>query len=92
MINDVPRSNEPLRDKLAETRDNIVDMAHIATDSVRDKFHALKDKAAEKYGDGKQKMHELEENLARRVQEAPMKSVLIAAGVGLVLGFLWRRS
>ena len=42
--------------------------------------------------DGKQKMHELEENLARRVQESPMKSVLIAAGVGLVLGFLWRRS
>lgn len=92
MINDVPRSPDPLREKLAETRDNIVDMAHIAGDSVRDKLHAIKDKAAETYGDGKQKLHELEENLSRRVQESPMKSVLIAAGVGLVLGFLWRRS
>lgn len=92
MINDNPRSQEMLRDKVAETRDNLADMAHLAKETVQDKFHDLKDKASEKYGEGKQKVQEFEETVARRVREAPMKSVLIAAGVGLVLGFLWRRS
>lgn len=83
---------ERLRDALAATRGNIADMGHIAKDAVQDKYHELKDKAAEKLGEGKEKLQAYEENLARRVREAPMKSVLIAAGVGLVLGWLWRRA
>jgi ElaB/YqjD/DUF883 family membrane-anchored ribosome-binding protein len=91
MISDTNSSNETLRSKAVETRDNITDMAHIAKDAVKDKYNDLKDKVSEKYGEGKQKLGEFEESMAHRVREAPMKSVLIAAGVGLALGFLWRR-
>ena len=91
-MNEIPRTQEKLRDKLTETRENIVDMGHLAKEAVQDKFHELKDRAADKYGEGKEKVQEFEETLARRVREAPMKSVLIAAGVGMALGFLWRRS
>jgi ElaB/YqjD/DUF883 family membrane-anchored ribosome-binding protein len=92
MINDQTRSPDTLRDKVAQTRENIADMGHLAKEAVQDKFTELKDRAAETFGEGKEKLHELEESLARRVREAPMKSVLIAAGVGLALGWLWRRS
>ena len=91
-MNEIPRTQEKLRDKLTETRENIVDMGHLAKEAVQDKYHELKDRAADKYGEGKEKVQEFEETLARRVREAPMKSVLIAAGVGMALGFLWRRS
>ena len=90
-MHDVTKPHE-LRDKLFETRDNITDVGHLATDAVRDKLHELKDYASTKYGEGKEKVHALEERFASTVRESPMKSVLIAAGVGLVLGCLWRRS
>jgi ElaB/YqjD/DUF883 family membrane-anchored ribosome-binding protein len=88
---DIPRPQDKLREKMSETRDNIADMGHLAKETVQDKLHELKDRASEKYGEGKEKVQEFEESLARRVRESPMKSVLIAAGVGLALGFLWRR-
>jgi ElaB/YqjD/DUF883 family membrane-anchored ribosome-binding protein len=91
MINDITSSNDTLRSKAVETRDNITDMAHIAKDAVKDKYNDLKEKASQKYDEGKMKLGEFEESMACRVREAPMKSVLIAAGVGLAVGFLWRR-
>jgi ElaB/YqjD/DUF883 family membrane-anchored ribosome-binding protein len=35
---------------------------------------------------------EYQENLESYVREQPVKAVLIAAGIGLLVGFLWRRS
>jgi ElaB/YqjD/DUF883 family membrane-anchored ribosome-binding protein len=91
-MNETTRPQDGLREKLVETRHNISDMGHLAKEAVQDKLHDLKDRAAEKYGEGKEKLHELEEGLVRRVRNAPMQSVMIAAGIGLALGFLWRRS
>ena len=90
-MTDSNRPQNKLRDKVSETRENLADMGHLAKEAVQDKFEELKDRAAAKYGEGKEKGQELEESFARRVRAAPMKSVLIAAGVGLALGFLWRR-
>lgn len=84
-------TTEKLRDKVSETRQNIADVGHLSKEAVQDKFHELKDRASGKYDEGKEKLHELEEDFVRRVRASPMKSVLIAAGVGLVLGILWRR-
>jgi ElaB/YqjD/DUF883 family membrane-anchored ribosome-binding protein len=81
-----------LRDKLSETRENLADVGHLAKEAVQDKLHQLRDRASSGYGAGKEKLHEYEESLANVVRESPMKSVLIAAGVGLLLGFVWRRS
>ena len=80
-INDGMRENSKLRD----ARDNIAE-------AVQDKFQDLKGRAAETYERGKEKLHEWEDSLVQTVRSAPMKSVLIAAGVGLALGFLFRRS
>jgi ElaB/YqjD/DUF883 family membrane-anchored ribosome-binding protein len=35
---------------------------------------------------------EYQENLEGYVREQPVKAILIAAGVGLLVGMLWRRS
>ena len=91
-MNDIVQPQDNLRDALTATRGNIADVGHLAKEAVVDKFHEIQDKASEKFGEGKVKLQEYEESIARLVREAPMKSVLIAAGVGLVLGWMWRRS
>lgn len=85
------RAGEQLRDKLSETRENIVDMGHLAKEAVTDKLSQLRDRAGEKYDEGKEKLHDLEDSLVKSVRQSPMKSVLIAAGVGLAIGCLWGR-
>jgi len=89
-MNEITRPQDKLRDKVAETRENITDMGHLAKETVQEKFHELKDRASEKYDDGKEKLSELEQSLVGKVRESPIKAVLIAAGVGLALGFFWR--
>ena len=90
-MNETTRPQDRLREKVSETREDIAEIGHLAKETVQDKFHELKDRATEKYGEGKDKVQELEATVARKVRESPMKSVLIAAGVGLVLGYIWRR-
>jgi ElaB/YqjD/DUF883 family membrane-anchored ribosome-binding protein len=34
---------------------------------------------------------EMEQNLEQYVQEKPIQALLMAAGVGLLLGILWKR-
>ena len=91
-MTDIPRAKEKIRDKLSETRDTLADVGHMAKEAVQDSFHTLKDRASVKYEEGREKVAEYRDQLAETVRGAPMKSVLIAAGVGLALGFLWRRS
>lgn len=85
------RSGDKLRDKLSETRENIADMGHLAKEAVTDKLHELKDRASVKYDEGKERLREYQDQLTDSVRESPMKSVLIAAGVGLLLGMWVRR-
>jgi ElaB/YqjD/DUF883 family membrane-anchored ribosome-binding protein len=84
-------TRDKLRDKLSETRENLADMGHLAKEAVHDKFQDLKGRAAEGYERGKEKVHEWEDSLVRTVRSSPMKSLLVAAGVGLAFGFLCRR-
>lgn len=91
-MTDLARPQSKLREKISETRENIADVGHLASETAQDKFHELKDRASEKYDEGKEKLHELEATFEQKVRESPIKSILIAAGVGLALGYLWRRS
>jgi ElaB/YqjD/DUF883 family membrane-anchored ribosome-binding protein len=53
---------------------------------------AVRDTANDFLDQGKAKVHEIGDTLETRVREEPMKSVLIAAGLGFVIGlFFWRR-
>jgi ElaB/YqjD/DUF883 family membrane-anchored ribosome-binding protein len=92
MANVEHNPREKLRDKMSETRENIVDMGHLAKEAVQDKFQDLKERASETYERGREKVTEWEEGLTKAVRSAPMKSVLVAAGVGLAIGFLCRRN
>ena len=59
----------------------------IATDSVE----ALRETANQYLDQGRSRARELGDSVQTRVQEKPVKSLLIAAGLGFLLGALWIR-
>jgi ElaB/YqjD/DUF883 family membrane-anchored ribosome-binding protein len=58
---------------------------------AREKFQDFRDQAQDYYQRGRQKASELEGSFENYIQEQPIKSILIAAGVGLLVGMFWRR-
>ena len=87
----IPASDR-LRDKLAETGNHIADVGHIAKEAVSEKLTSLRSAATNGINAGKSKFHELENGFEERIRARPVKYLLIAAGVGAVLGILFRRS
>jgi ElaB/YqjD/DUF883 family membrane-anchored ribosome-binding protein len=96
------KTTEGLRDRARETATQVRDRVSETGDQVRE--HArevggqakeLGDEAMEVvaayYEQGRAKMREWEETLETQLREKPLQSLLIAGGVGLLLGLLWRR-
>jgi ElaB/YqjD/DUF883 family membrane-anchored ribosome-binding protein len=88
-----------IKDKAQEAKEKLREMGSAASEQVNqlkesasEYYQQGREKAAEYYEQGRQKAMELEENLENYVREQPLKAVMIAAGVGLLLGILWRRS
>jgi ElaB/YqjD/DUF883 family membrane-anchored ribosome-binding protein len=72
--------------------DQVRETASQVKDAAQEKFNELRDQASEYYEQGRQRAMEWEQGLEDYVQQQPIKALLIAAGVGALLGFLWRRS
>jgi ElaB/YqjD/DUF883 family membrane-anchored ribosome-binding protein len=77
--------------KVAEISVKVKDAGGRAVDTVRDQYGHLEQHAKEAYGRARQKGQDLEHDLESYVQRQPLISLLIAAGVGVMLGLLWKR-
>ena len=91
-MTETTKTADTLRSKATETKDDHVDLGHRAKEATQDKLHDLADSASQTYGAGKEKLQAFGAYLGDKVQGAPSKALLIAAGVGLLLGILVRRS
>jgi ElaB/YqjD/DUF883 family membrane-anchored ribosome-binding protein len=87
------RSNKSANDetKLQEVGEHLTEAARAAKDATRAGIEHLKQGAADYYDRGKDRLESLEASLRKKVSAEPLKSVLIAAAVGLVFGFFWKR-
>ena len=85
-------AGKELRESASQVGEQIRDMGGQVRDAAREKYDQLRDQAGHYYEEGRQRVHEWEQNLESYVQERPVKSLIIAAGVDLVIGFLMRRS
>jgi len=85
----VPSGQEPskaneLREAARETRDQIRERSQELS------THA-QEVVSEYYQLGRERAQEWEQTLEAQIREKPIQSLLIAGGVGLLLGLLWRR-
>ena len=81
-----------LAEQAQQVGQNLRDLGGQVRDQAREKYNQLSDQAQEYYEQGRQKAQEWEEGLESYIQEKPLQAVLIAAGVGVLLGLLWKRS
>jgi ElaB/YqjD/DUF883 family membrane-anchored ribosome-binding protein len=95
------RINEPgqggsasgnLSDTAAQVGQNIRDLGQQARDVATEQYEQYRQQAQEYYEQGREKAREMQHSLEQYVQDQPVKSLLIAAGVGMLLGILWKRS
>jgi ElaB/YqjD/DUF883 family membrane-anchored ribosome-binding protein len=85
-------ASDQLKDSAQQVTQNLRSIGSQARDAANEKFNDLKQQANDYYDQGKDRAQEWEQGLEQYVQEKPLQSLLIAAGVGLVLGVLWKRS
>jgi ElaB/YqjD/DUF883 family membrane-anchored ribosome-binding protein len=70
---------------------NLRDMSGNVTGAAREQYDNLRQSATEYYDYGRERAQEWQTQVEEYVREQPIKAVMIAAGVGIVLGVLWRR-
>jgi len=78
-------------DKASQLKDSAQEYLHAGKDKAAEYLEAGREKASEYYEMSKAKAQEWEHSVEEYIREKPLQSVLIAAGVGAVLGFLLRR-
>jgi ElaB/YqjD/DUF883 family membrane-anchored ribosome-binding protein len=80
-----------LRDSASQVGENLRNVGSQLRDTATEQYSQLRDQASDYYEQGRQRAMEMEQGLEQYVQEKPIQSLLMAAGVGLLLGILWKR-
>jgi ElaB/YqjD/DUF883 family membrane-anchored ribosome-binding protein len=85
------RPQDQAREKASELKAQASEMAARAKEAAQETLGELKESATEYVERGRERVSELGDTIESRIREQPMKAVLIAAGVGFVLGMCWTR-
>jgi ElaB/YqjD/DUF883 family membrane-anchored ribosome-binding protein len=81
-----------MRDTAQQVQENLRNLGGQVRDAATERYSDLRDQASQYYEQGRQRATEMEQSLEQYVHEKPIQSLLIAAGVGMLLGVLWKRS
>lgn len=92
MSQEARNKTSQIREKASELGQGLREFGHEATDMAREKLHQIKDSASHYYDESKRKVGEVKESVEHFIQERPIRAVLIACGVGLLMGILVKRS
>lgn len=82
---------EDLRDTANDVRRGVQEIGNKARQVAEEQIENLRETASEYVEQGRNKALEWEDSLESQIRDEPMKSMLIAAGIGFVAGFLLLR-
>ncbi len=85
-------ANAGIGETAAQVGENLRNLGGQVRDTATQQYEQMRDQATEYYEQGRQRALDMEQSLEQYVQEKPIQSLLIAAGVGMLLGILWKRS
>lgn len=80
-----------LGEKAAQVGQTLKDLGQQARDTATEKYEHIREHAEDYYQQGKERVQEWEQTLESYVKEKPVQSLMIAAGVGVVIGLLLRK-
>ena len=70
---------------------DIQELGGMAREMAQEKVAQVRASASEYCEEGRDKVQQVERSVERFIRQQPLRSVLIAAGVGMLLGGLWMR-
>ncbi len=85
------KDTDHLRSKMSELGKETQELGKITKDLAGDTVDFISKNAVEYYKQGVQEARKLEKTVSGKIQERPLQAIMIATGVGLVLGALWKR-
>lgn len=77
--------------KVSELGHDVKDLGTIGGELASDTAHMAEEHLSEYYKEGLKKAKNLEGKIEMKIRKNPMQSLMIAAGLGLLLGAVWRR-
>jgi ElaB/YqjD/DUF883 family membrane-anchored ribosome-binding protein len=80
-----------LRKQAREVSKDLRAMGGTARDAAKERIGQLGENASELYDQGRDKAFQVKRTLEQFILDQPLKSVLVAGGVGLLLGRFWMR-
>lgn len=83
---------EQMRARASQTREQVSKHAQEMSSQAKELGDVAMDVASEYYEQGREMWREWEATLETQLREKPVQSLLMAGGIGLLLGLLWRRS
>lgn len=86
-----PSTGEQLRSQTETVREDLGELGRLAKQAAKEKLDEAREAAAGYYDRSRTKADELETQLVDYVRAKPLKSVLIAAGIGALFGILLSR-
>jgi ElaB/YqjD/DUF883 family membrane-anchored ribosome-binding protein len=84
-------AGERFTEQASAVSKDIQGMGSLAKDVAHEKLEELQENASAVYERGREQVRDATRTLERFIEEQPLTSVLIAAGVGLLLGRFWMR-
>ena len=79
-------------EKAGEAVQHIQEAGVEARRAAQQQFGQMRDSANEYLEQGRVQMQQMGQTLEHRIHEQPFRSVLMAAGLGFLVGMFWRRS
>ncbi len=84
-------TTDRLGDQALEVKKDLQEMGQTVRDAAQEKIGQVGEKASEYYDEGRDSVHGVACACEQFVRQRPLRAVLIAAGVGWLLGVLWKR-
>ncbi|HUY35478.1 MAG TPA: hypothetical protein VMV69_22235 [Pirellulales bacterium] len=87
----VPTLGDEIRESAHEASDRVKQLGAAIVQEAQDKVDAVRERAADYLEQGTETVCRVGRSLDERVRAQPVKALLIAAGVGALLGVVWAR-
>jgi ElaB/YqjD/DUF883 family membrane-anchored ribosome-binding protein len=80
-----------LRERSGEMMEGARQTAQDLGRRAQEGFEKVRERASDYMDQGRQQLHAMGETVQDQVQERPMSAILVACGIGFLLGVLWTR-
>jgi ElaB/YqjD/DUF883 family membrane-anchored ribosome-binding protein len=80
-----------LRENASELGHNVQEIGRLTRDIAQETMGMIKENAGEVYHQGVERAKGMEKDLEKRIQDKPLQSLLIALGLGFIVGWLFHR-